>query len=103
MKTTILVDTKPLALFVTPKKPYYTTANNLHVVQFSIQNHNYSSTMRPLKRKIKGFSSSKNWNFKNRFRSAAASSASESTKLDKVAESFNYYCIRLLNLMLSLF
>lgn len=83
MKTTILVDTKPLALFVTPKKLCYTTANNFPAVQFSIQNHKYSSTMPPLKRKMKGYSSSKNWNFKNRFRSAAASSASESTKLDK--------------------
>ncbi|KAF9674504.1 hypothetical protein SADUNF_Sadunf10G0134100 [Salix dunnii] len=83
MTTTILVDTKPLALFVNPKKPYYITANNFPVVQFSIQNHNYSSAMPPLKRKIKGYSSSRNWNFKNRFRSAAASSASELTKLDK--------------------
>jgi hypothetical protein len=94
MTATILVDTKPFTLFITPKKPYYTTATNFHLLQFSKQNHNYSSTMPPLKRRVKGYySSSKNWNFKNSFRSAAASSATESPQLDKVADNFNYYCM----------
>ncbi|PNT17160.1 hypothetical protein POPTR_010G176400v4 [Populus trichocarpa] len=89
MTATILVDSKPFTLFITPKKPYYSTANNFHLLQFSKQNHNYSSTMPPLKRRVKGYYSSKNWNFKNSFRSAAASSATESPQLDKGSNNNN--------------
>ncbi|CAK7326010.1 unnamed protein product [Dovyalis caffra] len=79
---TITVDARPNTLFITPKKPY--TANNFHlnshIVPFTIKY--YPSTMPPLKRRIKGSSSSsENWNFRNSFRSAVA--ATDSPRLDQ--------------------